>query len=208
MKRLSMIAAATACCLLAAACAAMPGSSVSQGSVPESSVSSLPSSEPAEADAGVRVGMGFVSTRAESSAATAAQAGNARFDVTACALCIDADGKILGVKFDTLQADVGFDLAGALVGDLTGELETKKELGDAYNMKEASGIKKEWYEQIAALEDWMRGKTVDAVLGMKVTGTDAPRTDVPAEEDLKTSVTISVADQLRALRKAYADAQR
>lgn len=205
MKRLSIIAAATACCLLAAACAAAAGSSVPPA---PGSVSSLPSSEPADADAGVRVGMGFVSTRAESSAATAAEVGNARFDVTACALCIDADGKILGVKFDTLQADVGFDLAGALVGDLTGELETKKEIGDAYNMKQASGIKKEWYEQIAALEDWMRGQTVDAVLGMTVTGSDAARAGIPAEEDLKTSVTISVADQLRALNKAYADAQR
>jgi len=154
----------------------------------------------------VRVGLGFASTTSESNAANAEKSGNAKFNVAACALCIDADGKILDVKFDTLQANAGFDVSGALTGDVASEIKTKKELGDAYNMKSVSGIKKEWYEQIAALEDWMRGKTVDDVLAMKVT--DAENKDIPDEADLKTSVTISVTDQLHALEKAYADAKQ
>ncbi len=204
MKRLSIIATVAAISILQTSCAspstgnsASPSSPV--GSQPPSSVSETPSS------GDMRTGLGFVSTTSESSAASAETAGNAKFNVVACAVSVDADGKILDIKFDTLQASVGFDISGALTGDVTTELKTKKELGDAYGMKAVSGIKKEWYEQIAALEDWMRGKTVEDVLAMKVTEEDPEHKDVPDEEDLKTSVTISVTDQLRALEKAYAN---
>ena len=215
MKRLSILAAVVACCLLQTSCATPSkgsSSSTPSGSV-SGSVSSPTSSQPSSSSAGsnasgnVRVGLGIVSTTSESSAASSAAAGNAKFDAAACAVSVDADGKILDVKFDTMQADVGFDISGALTGDIKAELKTKKELGDAYGMKQASGIKKEWYEQIAALEDWMRGKTVDDVLAMKVTTRDNNTKDVPDEADLKTSVTISVTDQLRALEKAYANAK-
>lgn len=214
MKRLSILAAVVACCLLQTSCTtpSKGSSSTSSGSVSgsvSSSTSSQPSSSSAGSNAGgnVRVGLGIVSTTSESSAASSTAAGNAKFDAAACAVCVDADGKILDIKFDTMQADVGFDISGALTGDIKTELKTKKELGDAYGMKQASGIKKEWYEQIAALEDWMRGKTVDDVLAMKVTEGDNNKKDVPDEADLKTSVTISVTDQLRALEKAYANAK-
>lgn len=206
MKRFFIMATA-ACCVLTTACTSpSTSSSASSGS----SVSSQPaSSSTADATSGdVRVGLGFVSTTSESSSASAETAGNAKINVAACALCVDADSKILGVKFDTLQASVGFDISGALTGDITKELQTKKELGDAYGMKSVSGIGKEWYEQIAALEDWMRGKTVDDVLAMKVTERDEEHKDVPDEADLKTSVTISVTDQLRALEKAYNDTKQ
>lgn len=206
MKRLSTIAAAVACCLLPTACASP---SIDNSASPSGSVSSQPASSVAGSNTNgdVLVGLGYVSTTSESSSASAETAGNAKFNVAACAVCVDADGKILDVKFDTLQASVGFDISGALTGDITAELKTKKELGDAYGMKQVSGIKKEWYEQIAALEDWMRGKTVDDVLAMKVIDGDAEKKDVPDEADLKTSVTISVTDQLRALEKAYANAK-
>lgn len=211
MKRLSILAAVVTCCLLQTSCTAP--SKGNSSSTPSGSVSSSTSSQPSSSSAGsnasgnVRVGLGIVSTTSESSAASSAAAGNAKFDAAACAVCVDADGKILDIKFDTMQADVGFDISGALTGDIKTELKTKKELGDAYGMKQASGIKKEWYEQIAALEDWMRGKTVDDVLAMKVTEGDKNKKDVPDEADLKTSVTISVTDQLRALEKAYANAK-
>ncbi|MDF3004166.1 MAG: hypothetical protein K0S22_638 [Oscillospiraceae bacterium] len=214
MKRLSILAAVVTCCLLQASCAApsTDKSSAPSGSVSGSvsgSTSSQPASSTPSSNAGgnVRVGLGIVSTTSESSAASSGATGNAKFNAVGCAVCVDADGKILDVKFDTMQASVGFDVSGALTGDVTSELKTKKELGDAYGMKQASGIKKEWYEQIAALEAWMRGKKVEDVLAMKVTERDNNKKDVPDEADLKTSVTISVTDQLRALDKAYANAK-
>lgn len=203
MKRLSIIAAAAAISVLQTSCGSpttgntSPGSPA--GSQPPASVSDVP------ANNDVRVGLGFVSTTSESTSASTETAGNAKFNAVACAVCVDANGKILDIKFDTLQSSVGFDVSGALTGDVASEIKTKKEIGDAYGMKAASGIKKEWYEQIAALEDWMRGKTVDDVLAMKVTDTEQRKT--PDEADLKTSVTISVTDQLHALEKAYANAK-
>lgn len=205
MKRLSITAVVAACCLLAA-CASPSTSTSPSGSV-SSQQSSSSSVAGSQSSGDVLVGLGVVSTTSESSSASAETAGNAKFNVAVCALSTDADGKILDVKFDTLQASVGFDISGALTGDMTSEIKTKKELGDAYGMKKASGIQKEWYEQIAALEDWMRGKTVDDVLAMKVTERDAEHKHVPDEADLKTSVTISVTDQLRALEKAYSNAK-
>ncbi len=59
-------------------------------------------------------------------------------------------------------------------------------------MKSASGIGKEWYEQIAALENWTKGKTVDEVMAMKTKEGEAGHPAVPDEADLTSSVTISV----------------
>ena len=121
---------------------------------------------------------------------------------------VKPDGSIADVKFDTVEAGLAFDSSGTLTGDASQEIHTKKELGDDYGLKAASGIGKEWYEQIDALEEWMRGKMVSDVLGMKVTEREGDGKQLTDEEDLKTSVTISVTDQLRALEKAYADAQK
>ena len=74
-------------------------------------------------------------------------------------------------------------------------------------MKQASGIGKEWFEQIAALEQWMKGKTVDQVMAMKTTQKDANHPAVPNEADLTSSVTISVDGFLRALDKASKNAK-
>ena len=53
-----------------------------------------------------------------------------------------------------------FDASGALVGYMGGNVQSKKELGDAYGMKAYSGIGKEWYEQIEYLENWLKGKKI------------------------------------------------
>ena len=136
----------------------------------------------------LRTGLGIVSSTAESAAAEGAIPGNAKFSATICALAV--------------EAGLAFDSSGTLTGDASQEIHTKKELGDDYGLKAASGIGKEWYEQIDALEEWMRGKMVSDVLGMKVTEREGDGKQLTDEEDLKTSVTISVTDQLRALEKA------
>ncbi|MDR2903917.1 MAG: FMN-binding protein [Clostridiales bacterium] len=52
-------------------------------------------------------------------------------------IAIGADGKITDVDWDGINKDGG---------------PSKKELGDEYGMKKASGIGKEWYEQAAVME--------------------------------------------------------
>jgi predicted dinucleotide-binding enzyme len=130
----------------------------------------------------------------------------AQADVVMCAVAIDEGNKVLNVKFDTAQVKINFDDKGNLVTDTSVKQLTKKELGDQYGMKKASGIGKEWNEQIAALETWMKGKTVDQVKAMKTKQTDK-ESGVPDEADLTSSVTISVDVFLRAFDKAAKSAK-
>jgi len=82
----------------------------------------------------------------------------------------------------------------------------KKDLGDDYGMRGRSEIGKEWFEQIAALEEWMVGKTIDEVLAMPFSVRDENHQEVPDVEELKTSVTITVGDYLAAVEGAVAAA--
>ena len=91
-------------------------------------------------------GLGSVTSMSGSEAA-ADKAGSVTVNTTMCALELDDAGKITAVSFDIAQNKIGFDAAGALTSELTGEHPTKKELGDAYGMKGATSIGKEWYEQ-------------------------------------------------------------
>lgn len=131
----------------------------------------------------------------------------AQADVIMAAVSVDEGGKILDVKFDTAQSKINFDDKGNLVTDTSVVQQTKKELGDQYGMKKASGIGKEWYEQIAALEQWMKGKTVEQVMAIKTVQRDEGHPAVPDEADLTSSVTISVDGFLRALDKASKSAK-
>lgn len=201
MKKVFSLALCAALILSFAAC----GSSSESSSMVESEI--LSEDTPlASSPSNFKIGIGVVSTTSESHPASSEEYGSASFDTTVCGLCVDDSGVILAVRFDTLEAGLGFDSAGAFTDDIGADILTKRELGDDYGIGAVSSIGKEWYEQVNALEDWMVGKTINEVMSMKVYERDATHKHVPDEEDLKTSVTISVTDQLRALEKAYADA--
>jgi uncharacterized protein (DUF4415 family) len=142
-------------------------------------------------------------TAADATANPAVEAkdGRVRYNVNFALVALDKAGKVLYVAIDNAQNGGGFDAMGALTFDPAAPTPTKKEKGDAYGMKSASAIGKEWFEQMAAFETWMVGKTVEEIKAMKVTDTTAP-----AEEDLKATVTIKVADYLKALDMAAAAA--
>ena len=152
-------------------------------------------------------GLGSVTSMSGSEAA-ADKAGSVTVNTTMCALELDDAGKITAVSFDIAQNKVGFDATGALTGELTGEHPTKKELGDGYGMKAASGIGKEWFEQAEALEDWCVGKTVEEVVTMPTYDKgDGRHTQVPDDVDLKAGCTIDVGSFLNALQKAADNAK-
>ena len=152
-------------------------------------------------------GLGSVTTMS-GAGAEADKAGSVTINTTMCELELDDAGKIAAVSFDIAQNKVGFDATGALTGELTGEHPTKKELGDGYGMKAASGIGKEWFEQAEALEDWCVGKTVEEVVTMPTYDKgDDHHTQVPDDVDLKTGCTIDVGSFLAALQKAADNAK-
>ncbi|HHY35106.1 MAG TPA: hypothetical protein GX510_05670 [Firmicutes bacterium] len=125
----------------------------------------------------------------------------AQVDTTMAGVAFDKNGKIVSALIDTAQTKVNYDKDGK-VTNKTAELKTKKELGDAYGMAKASSIKKEWYQQIAELEKWMTGKTVDEVKAMKVKERDAAHPAVPDVPELTSSVTITVQDYIKAVVEA------
>lgn len=130
--------------------------------------------------------------------------GKSQSDVTACAVTLDSNGKIVGVSWDVVQCKTAVTTAGKVT--VADAVQSKKELKEGYGMKGASAIGKEWYEQIAALEAYAVGKTPADVAGMKVTEANG-HTNVPDVEDLKSSCTMSCGDFFDTLTKAAGNAK-
>ena len=102
-------------------------------------------------------------------------------------LALDADGKVVYFEWDVAQI-------------YAGRTETKGEIKEGYNMKAASPIGKEWYEQADALAAWAKGKTVAEITGMELK--DYHGGKAPAAADLAAGVTITVDGPLAAIAKA------
>lgn len=82
-----------------------------------------------------------------------------------------------------------------------GKKDTKKDLKEAYNMKAASPIGKEWYEQIDALEKYIVEKgNLDAV---KLTAEGK----VEEGSDLASSCTINLSDLMATAQDAVKNAK-
>lgn len=130
--------------------------------------------------------------------------GSAEASVTTCAATFDTQGRIVSVTFDTVQCEATVGTGGTITVPDT--FKSKKALGDDYGMREDSGIGKEWYEQVAALEYYCVGKTADEVSGMAVKNDDT-HTDVPDVEELTSSCTISCTEFFSSLSAASANAK-
>ena len=140
-------------------------------------------------------------TKTTSTPATADAAASVSVNVTMCAVTLDAEGKIVEIDFDVIQPKSNWETAVV-------ETQTKLELKEGYNMKRVSAIGLEYYEQIANLEAWCVGKTVEEVLTMPIMDRgDGSHTHVPTDVDLAAGCSISLGDHFKALEKAAADAK-
>ena len=115
--------------------------------------------EKAPAEADYKLGMGVV-VSTESS-----KTGNAQVDATIAAVVTDAEGKIVSCRIDVAQNKMNVT-DGAVEADKT--FKTKIELGNDYGMagkvdNNGDGVMKEWFEQTAAFEAYVIGKTAAEV---------------------------------------------
>lgn len=149
-----------------------------------------------------KLGMGHITSIAKSTDVKDGKA-TAQVDTVIAAVGFDKDGKVVKVTIDNAQTKVDLDGNLKVTSDLKAEQKTKIELGDAYGMVKASTIKKEWYQQIAELEKWMIGKTVDQIKAMKTVKKDDAHPAVPDVAELKSSVTVSVEGYIAAVEEAY-----
>ncbi|MCX8131102.1 MAG: hypothetical protein N3I35_13515 [Clostridia bacterium] len=156
---------------------------------------------------GIKTGIGHTVSISKSADATAEKDGNAQVDTVMAAVSFDSNGKILSVSIDNAQTKVAFDTAGKIKSDKSVKGKTKVELGKDYGMIKASKIGKEWFEQIAELEKWMVGKTVDEIKAMKVKEVDENHKNVPDVADLTSKVTVSVEDYIFAVEEAFKNAK-
>jgi len=153
------------------------------------------------AGGGLKTGLGVVSTISKSTEATADKEGMAEVDSTIAAVLVDKDGKIVKCEIDVAQTKINFSADGKITTPLDGEFKTKQELGDAYGMRKASGIKKEWNEQADAFAAYVVGKTLEQVKGIAVNAEG-----VPTGSDLTSSVTVHITDLTAAIEKAVNNA--
>lgn len=90
------------------------------------------------------------------------------------------DGKLTGVTIDVVDA----------------EGNSKKELGNDYNIKKASTIGKEWFEQVDFLENYILEHGVDSV--------KLDKDGYAESEDVKSGCTINLTDIMKAVDEANA----
>ena len=148
----------------------------------------------------VKTGLAIVSSYSAESA-TADAAGNAQVDSTVAAVTVDADGKIVACKIDVAQNKVPVNADGTFDTSLT--FKSKQELQGDYNMKPASPIGKEWFEQADAFAAYVVGKTAAEVEAIAVGGDH----NGPTDADLAASVTMNVVDMKAAIVEAVNNAQ-
>ena len=150
----------------------------------------------------VKTGLGVVSTIAKSTDATTDKDGLAEVNSTVAAVMVDKNGKIVKCEIDVAQTRVNFSTDGKIVTPLDIEVKSKQELGEAYGMKKASGIKKEWNEQADAFAAYVAGKTLEQVKGIAINAEG-----VPTGSDLTSSVTVHITDLTAAIEKAVNNAK-
>ncbi len=148
----------------------------------------------AEAD---KLSLGIVATMDKSTAAGADKEGLAQVDAAYAAVTRDAGGKISSCLVDESESGVSFTAKGKITTDLTAQPKTKSALKEAYGLKDASGIGKEWYEQADAFAQYVTGKKTEEVEGLAVDSRG-----YAVAEDLKSSITIPVGDLKAAVVKA------
>lgn len=204
MKKILALAMAAAISVFSFAGCGSPAASSSSAAPSSAPASSAPASSAAAsqpAASGVKTGLGVVSSVAESTPLKDGKA-SAVADVTAVAVTVGQDGKIVKCSIDGVRAAIPFSDKGKLLVPATTAFQSKNELKEGYGVKKVSKIGKEWNEQAAAFAKYVVGKTADEVKGIAVN--NQGQTTAP---ELTASVTIHVGDFITAVQKAVANAQ-
>ena len=145
-------------------------------------------------------GFGLANPAATIKEATDTADASVQVNPCACALLVDEEGKIVDVLFDAAQSTAKVDANGVVL-DKEQAFRTKLEKQGDYNMKGASPIGKEWFEQVAFLQDFLKGKTLADVKAVAIAD------GYPADAALKAGCTIHVTDFFDSLLKAFENLQ-
>ena len=136
--------------------------------------------------------------------------GTAQIDATVATVVLDKDGKIVACKIDVAQNKIGIaDGFLSIPAGFKTKVELKGDYGMAGNPYSADnnndGIIKEWYEQAAAFEAYVIGKTVAEVEAMATKTLDNGYVISADEELLNAGCTIQITEFKAAVVKACND---
>ena len=165
-------------------------------------VSAAQNAQATTASATDKVGLGILVSTSKSKDAADGNDGLAQAYATYAAVTVNADGVVTAALIDSTKGDVNFDATGKITSDTTAHTATIQRLGDAYGMRAASPIGKEWYEQANAFAAYVTGKTAAQIDGIAL-----DEATKPTDADLTASVTISAGAFKGTVLKAIANAQ-
>ena len=208
MRKLSFFLSLVLIVSLLAGCAGTPVIYYSDCTCPTGSHDTVVDTTPAEteppvtAEGALKTGLYIATNTSGSKNASAEVEGLAEYDVTLVAVLVDDNGVIQDCVIDGIKASVEFSGEGQLVTDPTTQIQTKNELGEAYNMKAWGGAIAEWDEQAASFADYVTGLTVEEVKGIAV-----DESTHPTDADLASSVTIAIGGFIPAVEAAVANAR-
>ena len=178
------------------------GCTMAIGSYIDVVASAIGNAQPVNTAATDKVGLGITTSTDRSADAADGQDGQCEAYTYYAAVTVNADGIVTACRIDSTIGTVTFDATGKITADVTARIATKQELGDAYNMKSASSIGKEWNEQANAFADYVVGKTAAEIDGIAV-----DESTKPTGADLTASVTVPVGPFKAAVLKAIANAR-
>ncbi len=146
----------------------------------------------------LKFGLGVYTDVTTATGANAKVNGKGAVAITAAALTVDADGKIVACVLDTAANEVQYTSEGKAIA--VESFKTKREIGDAYGMKEYAQAPKEWYEQADAFETLVVGKTLNEVKALVAEGNKG------TDEVTNAGCTIMIHEFVYAIEKAYNNA--
>ena len=155
-----------------------------------------PASDEPPFEGAVKTGLAIITSIAKSE-----NVAKAEYDVTLVAVTVDENGVIEQCLIDSIGTKVEFDATGAITM-VPLSIATKNELGNNYGMANASSIKKEWYQQAAAMADYTEGKTVEQLKNGDISNGYASE-----GSDLAASATIYLGGYVSAIEVAVNNAK-
>lgn len=145
----------------------------------------------------LKLGLGVHSVAEKATNADGDTNGQAQVVITAAAVLVDANGKIVKCFIDTADNTVAYTSEGKAIANAS--FKTKYELGYDYNMKKY-GSAKEWFEQADAFCALVEGKTVSEVKALVAEGGKG------TSDVISAGCTIAVSDFAIAIEKAVNNA--
>lgn len=146
----------------------------------------------------LKFGVGTYAYRENVSDSLDGEDGKAETVVNIAAVLLDSKGRVVECAIDCIDYSLGFSANGKYIP--VDNVLSKYEQGDSYGMKANSGIKKEWYEQVDAFVELIKGKSITDIKALVAQ-------DKKGNEDvINAGCTITVSEFVSAIERAVNNA--